>query len=63
MQSFFLLDANTDSSKKCPILLRCSMTSEADVGGMPVEVEPSPQYSITCCYCVTAGSRGALLCV
>jgi len=35
------------------------MTSEVDVGGMAVEVEPSHQYSITCCH-VTDGSRGAV---
>ena len=29
------------------------MTSETDVSGMAVEVEPSHQYSIFCC-CVTA---------
>jgi len=29
-----------------------------DVGGMAVEVEPSHQYPITCCCCVTDGSRG-----
>jgi len=32
-----------------PVLLRWLMASEADVGGMAVEVEPSHQYSITCC--------------
>jgi len=30
------------------------MTSEADVSGMAVEVEPSHQYSIMFCCCVTA---------
>ena len=29
-------------------------------GGMSVEAQPSPQYPITCCCCVTDGSRGAL---
>jgi len=33
--------------------------SEADGGGMAIEVEPSHQYSVTCCYCVADGSRGA----
>jgi len=33
--------------------------AEADVGGMTVETEPSPQYSITFCGCTTDGSRGA----
>jgi len=36
------------------------MTSEADVGGMAVEVELSQQYSIAYCCCVTDGSRGAV---
>ena len=35
------------------------MTSEVDVGGMTVEVEPSHQYSVTFRYRVTDGSRGA----
>jgi len=43
-----------------PILLWWLMTSEADVGGMAIEVEPSYQYSLTCCCCVTNGSRGAV---
>ena len=34
--------------------------SEEDVGGMAVEAEPSHQYPITCCCCVTDGSRGAV---
>ena len=34
--------------------------SEVDVGGMAVEVEPSHQYSIPFCCCVTGGSRGAV---
>jgi len=41
-----------------PILLCLLMMSEADVDGMAVEAEPSHQYSITFCYCVTDGSRG-----
>ena len=32
---------------------------EADAGSMAVEVEPSHQYSISCCCHVTDGSRGA----
>ena len=44
-----------------PILLCWPMMSEADVGGMAVEVEPSYQYSITVCCHVTDGSRGAVL--
>ena len=43
-----------------PILLCWPMTSKTDVGGMAVEVEPSHQYSITCCCCATDGSRDAL---
>jgi len=34
--------------------------SEADVDGMAIEVEPSHQYSIPCCCCVTDGRRGAV---
>ena len=34
--------------------------SEADVGGTAVEAEPSHQYSITCCCCVTDGSKEAV---
>jgi len=35
------------------------MTSEADGGGMAVEVEPSHQYSLRFCCHVPDGSRGA----
>ena len=35
------------------------MTSEADVGGMEIDAEPSHRYSITFC-CVIDGSRGAV---
>ena len=42
------------------ISLHQSMISEVDVGGMTVEIEPSIQYSITICCCVTDGSRGAV---
>ena len=34
--------------------------SGATVGGMAVKAEPSHQHSMTCCCCVTDGSRGAL---
>ena len=37
-----------------------SMTSEADVGCMTVEAEPSCQYSVTFCCCVTDVSWGAV---
>ena len=43
-----------------PVLLCRPVASEADVGGMAVEVEPSHQYSVPCCCCVTDGSRGAV---
>ena len=33
--------------------------SEVDVGGIAVEAEPSHQYPITFCCCVTDGNRGA----
>jgi len=36
------------------------MTSEMNVGGMAVEVEPFQQYSITLCCCLTDGSRGVV---
>jgi len=42
------------------ILLHRPMVSEADVGGMAVEAEPSHQYSDMCCCRVTDGSRGSL---
>ena len=43
-----------------PILLYWPKTSEADDGGMAVEIESSRKYSITFCCCVTDGSRGAV---
>ena len=43
-----------------PILLHCSTTSEADVGDMAVEVEPSHQYSVPFCFHVTDGTKGAV---
>ena len=43
-----------------PIFLFWSMTSEADVGHLAIEVEPSHQYSITFCCCAMDGSRGAV---
>ena len=42
------------------ILLYWPKISEAGVDGMAVEVEPSHQYSITFCFCVKDGSRGAV---
>jgi hypothetical protein len=41
-----------------PILLYWPTTSEADVGDMAVEVEPSRPYSVKFCYRVTDDSRG-----
>jgi len=35
-------------------------TSEADLGGTAIEVEPSHQYSIIFCSHVKDGSRGAV---
>ena len=43
-----------------PVLLCWPTTSEADVGSMAVEDEPSHQYPSACCCCVTDGSRGAV---
>jgi len=43
-----------------PILLCWPTTSEANVVDMAVEVEPSRQYSIKFCCCMTDDSRGAL---
>jgi len=42
------------------ILLWWPMISEADGGGMAAEVEPSQQYSIAFCCCVTDGTRRAV---
>ena len=43
-----------------PILLCRPRTSEADVGDMAAEVEPSPQYSVKFCCRTTDDSRGAV---
>jgi len=43
-----------------PILLCWSATSEADGGGVVVEVELSHQYSIRFCCHGTVGSRGVV---
>jgi len=43
-----------------PIFLCWPTMSEADVGGIAVEVKPSHQYPITFCCCVADGSRGAV---
>ena len=39
-----------------PILLHWPTTSEVNVDGTAVEIEPSHQYSIAFCYFVTDGS-------
>jgi len=41
-----------------PILLCWPMMSEEHVGGVAVEVEPSHQYCITFCFCVTEAAEG-----
>jgi len=43
-----------------PISFWWPMMSEADAGGMAVEVEPSRQYSIMFFCCATDSSRGAV---
>jgi len=44
-----------------PLILLCwPTTSEADVGGMAVEVEPSRQYSVKFFRRATDDSRGAV---
>jgi len=43
-----------------PISICCLMSSEADAGGMAVEVEPAQQYPTTCCCHETDGSRRAV---
>jgi len=43
-----------------PVSLCHPATSEADVGGMTVKVEPSHQYSVTYCCSVADGSSGAV---
>lgn len=43
-----------------PMILCLSIISEADVGDVAVETEPSGQYSIAFCCCAADGSRGAV---
>jgi len=43
-----------------PILLCWPTTSEADAGGMAVEIEPSNQCSVALCCCETDSSREAV---
>ena len=50
-----------DAPKVMPPILFCwPTTSEADIGGMAVETEPSQKYPITFCCCARAGNRGAV---
>ena len=47
--------------KIMPFILLCwPVMSEVDGGGTAAEVEPSHQYSVTFCCCVTDGSREAV---
>lgn len=47
--------------KLMPLILLCwLMMLVMDVSSMVVEAEHSRLYSITCCCCVTAGSRGTV---
>jgi len=45
---------------KTPTLIYWPVTSGANVDGMAIRTEPSHQYSITFCYHVTDGSKGAV---
>ena len=56
------VDRSTRAALKVmsPILLCWPTISEVGVGGMAVEAEPSHQFSVPCCCCVTDGSRGAI---
>ena len=44
----------------CPMLLCLPVMSEADDGGMTVEVEPTDQCSLTFCSCIIDDSNGVL---
>lgn len=46
--------------KVMPAILVCWPTVSVADAGMAVEVEPSQQYSITLCCCVTDSSRGVV---
>jgi len=39
---------------------RAALKSEVDIGDMAVKLEPSHQYSIIFCRCMTDGSRGVV---
>ena len=45
---------------RAALILLCWPTAEADASGMAVEVEPSHQYSVTCCCHITDDSKGAV---
>ena len=47
-----------DFLKVMSTVLLCWTTSEADVGGMAVGIEPFHQYSVTCFYNETDGRKG-----
>ena len=60
-QQFLNPNKTTAAPKVMPPISLCWLTAtEADVGAMAVEVEPSHQYSITFYCCVTDGSGGAV---
>jgi len=50
-------DSCSESNASCFVIL---VHEEADVGGMAVEAEPSHQYSVMFCSCVTDISREAI---
>jgi len=62
MCRYFSRNQNRGTAPKVmfPLLLCWPTVSEADVGGMAVEVEHTHKYSVTFCYRVTDGSRGSV---
>ena len=56
---FFIIRTSAAPKIMPHILLCWPTTSEVDVGGMSVEIEPSHQYCSFYC-CVTDGSRGTV---
>ena len=47
--------------KAMPLILFCwPTTSEADGGGVAAQADPSHQYFVMSCCCVTDGSGGAV---
>jgi len=57
---FIIVQAMRAAQSSVSYFIMLTMTSEMDFGGMAAEVEPSHQYSITFCSCVTDGNRGAV---